>query len=226
MPRPRRDRSPPTAPNKKRLSHFAITNLKPKERPYLVWDITQRGLAVSVQPSGHAAWKCIYAFHGRPRWYHIADVSGVGLADARKLASRVMFQVAEGKDPAAERRAERSADTFEELACRYSKYSERKNKSWKQADALVRKNLLPKWAKLRAADISRSEVKALPAKIDAPILSNQILASASAIFTWAIREEVAGIKIKAGCRRIQMAQYSRASRRAGLAAGADCRSRA
>jgi hypothetical protein len=195
MPRPRRDRSPPTAPNKKRLSHFAITNLKPQERPYLVWDITQRGLAVSVQPSGHAAWKCIYAFHGRPRWYHIANVSAIGLAKARELAADVMYEVAKGKDPAAARRAERNAGTFEDLASGYLKYSKRKNKSWRQADKLVTRYLLPKWAKLPAADITRSDVKALLAKIDALILANQVLASASAIFAWAVREEVAGIKI-------------------------------
>jgi Arm DNA-binding domain len=121
------NRRPP--PNKQRLSHFAIRNLKPKDRPFVIWDITQRGLAISVQPSGHAAWKCVYSFHGRPRWYHIANVSAVGLADARKLASRVMFEVAEGKDPAAERRAERNAGTFDDLASGYCKYSKRKNKS-------------------------------------------------------------------------------------------------
>ena len=195
MARPRTDGSPSTTPNKQRLSHFAVKNLKPLERPYTVWDVTQRGLAIVVQPSGHAAWKTIYSYHGRPRWLHLADATAIGLADARKLANEIMYQVAQGKDPAAERRAERSADTFEELATRYRKYSERKNKSWKQADALVRKNLLPKWAKLPAAAITRADVKALMASIDAPILANQILASASAVFSWAVKEEISGITI-------------------------------
>ena len=57
---------------------------------------------MTVQRSGKKAWKVIYfASGGRPRWYHIGDVDAVGLADARKLASRVMFAVAEGKDPVA-----------------------------------------------------------------------------------------------------------------------------
>ena len=52
-----------------------------------------------------------------------------------------------------------------------------------------------KWAKLRAADIARSaDVRALMASIHAPIVANQVLASASAIFTWAIKEELAEIK--------------------------------
>jgi integrase len=195
MARPRRDKTPSTAPNKQRLSHFAVKNLQPRERPYTVWDSLQRGFAIVVQPSGHTAWKAVYSHHGRPRWYHIADASKVGLADARKLAARIMLQVAGGSDPQAARRAERSADSFEELATRYRKYSERKNKSWKQADALVRKHLLPRWAKLPAPDITRTDVKALIASIDAPITANQVLASASAIFSWANKQDIPGLTV-------------------------------
>lgn len=196
MPRPRQDGTPAQAPRKHKLSDIFINKLKPQARPFVVWDTHQRGLAVAMQPTGHMAWKVVYAFHGRPRWYSIGDVAAIGLSDARKLASRVMFQVAEGKDPCADRKAERSKGTFEELATQYvEEYAKRKNKSWKQADALVRKNLLPRWAKLQAADISRSDVKAMMARIDAPITANQVLAAASAIFAWAIREEVSQIKV-------------------------------
>src|SRR5258706_6237740 len=128
-----------TAPNKRKLTDIFIKKLKPQARPFLVWDGQQRGLALRVEPTGHKAWKCIYKFHGRPRWYHIAAADAVGLADARKLAGRLMFQVAEGKDPQAERKAERSFGTFDELAKSYARYAEGKNKSWKQADALVRR---------------------------------------------------------------------------------------
>ena len=195
MSRPRRNGTPSTAPNRRRLSHFTIKNLKPQERAYATWDIVQRGLCIVMQPTGRAAWKTVYSHRGRPRWIHLADASAIGLADARKLANEIMYRVAQGADPAAERRAERSADTFEELATRYSKYSQRRNKSWRQADKLVTKYLLPKWGKLAAASIVRADVKALIGAVGAPVLANQILASASAVFTWAIREEAAGIKI-------------------------------
>jgi integrase len=191
MPRPRRDGKPAAEPHKHKLSDIFLRKLRAQERTYTVWDSLQRGLAVVVQPTGHKAWKCIYPFHGRPRWYHIGSADSIGLKDARKLASRVMFQVAEGKDPAAERKAERGRGTFEELATRYvEEYSKRKNRSWQQADALVRRHLIPRWGKLQAADISRSDVKAMMARIKAPIVANQTLAAASAIFAWAIREEI------------------------------------
>jgi Arm DNA-binding domain len=122
MARPRRDGQPATPPNKRRLSNYLLTNLKPQPRPFLVWDTLQRGLAFQIQPTGHRTWYCIYRLRGRLRWYHVADASAISLAEARKLANEVMYQVAQGKDPAAERRASRNADTFE-LAIRYRKYS-------------------------------------------------------------------------------------------------------
>ena len=66
MARPRSDGSPSTAPNRQRLSHFAVKNLKPRERPYTVWNTVQHGFGVAVQPSGHAAWKTVYSYQGRP----------------------------------------------------------------------------------------------------------------------------------------------------------------
>ena len=71
-----------------------------------------------------------------------------------------MFQVAEGKDPAAERKAERGKGTFEELASRYvNEWARKENKTWRQADKLVRGNLMPRWGKLQASAISRSDVR-------------------------------------------------------------------
>ena len=150
MPRARRDGSPAAEPHRHKLSDIFIRKLKPQSRPFMVWDVQQRGLAVAVQPTGHKSWKVVYSMNGRPRWYTIGDVAAIGLSDARKLASRVMFQVAEGKDPAAERKAERRRGTFEELATAYVKdHAMKRNRSWKQADRLVQKHLIPKWGSLR-----------------------------------------------------------------------------
>jgi hypothetical protein len=70
-------------------------------------------------PAVPRAWKVIYSRHGRPRWLHLGDAGAIGLADARTLAAEAMLAVAKGKDPAAEKRAERGAGTFAELAGKY-----------------------------------------------------------------------------------------------------------
>src|SRR5258708_17966144 len=172
--------------NKYRLTDPYLKSLKPGAQPYLVWDTKTAGLAVRVQPiTGHKSFKYIYSRHGRPRWYSIGDID-YGLAKARKEADRLRVLVNDGKDPAADKTAQRGAGTFEELATAYvEQYAKRENKSWAQADALVKKHLIPKWGKLKAADITRSDVKAMIRKISAsaPIVANQVLASASAIFS-------------------------------------------
>jgi len=191
MARPRRDGTPAREVNRRKLTDLFVSSRKAQERPELIWDLKQPGLALSVRPSSKKAWKVIYRFHGRPRWLHLGDARAIGLADARRLAARVMLDVAEGKDPGAERRAERLTGTFTELASQYVELHARKhNKSWRQAEALVRRHLLPRWDKLKATAITRADVRAVMIRIDAPIVANQTLAAASAIFSWAIKQEI------------------------------------
>jgi integrase len=170
---------------------LTVTKLQPKDHTFLVWDSYQRGLALQVQPTGYRAYKLIYRFHNLPRWYHIGAADAIGLADARRIAAELMLEVIRGKDPAAEKRAVRGAGTFAEVAQRYvEEHAKKKNKSWQQADALVRRYLLPTWGCLTAQSITRADVRAIMGKIAAPITANQVLASASAIFAWAVRQEL------------------------------------
>src|SRR4051812_11419246 len=142
MARPRRDGAPGAPPNKTRLTSLGVGRLVPRKGAYLVWDTLQRGLAVQVQPSGRAAYKVIYSRHGRPRWYSVGPVDGIGLAEARKMAASVMADVARGLGPQATKAAQRTSGTFQDLAERYREYAQGRNKSWAQADALVRRHLL------------------------------------------------------------------------------------
>jgi len=132
----------------------------------------------------------IYRYHGRPRWLHLGDVRSIGLADARRLTAKAMLDVIEGRDPIAIRKAKRLTGSFAELAAEYVElHSSKHNKSWKQAERLVARHLLPPWGKLKADAITRADVRAVMIRIEAPIVANQTLAAASAIFSWAIRQE-------------------------------------
>jgi integrase len=177
----------------KRAAHkLRLTELKVrKARAGVIWDTQQRGLALRIQPTGRRSWYCVYSRHGRPRWLRLGHADAIGLADARTLAAKAMLAVAEGKDPAAEKKAERGAGTFDELHQRYlDQHAKKHNKSWRQADAIIRGKVLPRWGKLQASTITRGDVKALMASIEAPIAANQTLAAVSAVFTWGMREEI------------------------------------
>src|SRR6516225_5999359 len=189
------------APNKRKLTIIFLQKLKPQARAFMVWDLHQRGLALRVEPTGYKAWKVVYRHHNRPRWYHLGAADAIGLADARTLAAEVMLDVIKGKDPAAEKRA-RGAGTFAELAGRYlEEHAKKKNKSWEQADYLVRRYLLPAWGRLSAQSIARSDVRAVVGKIAGPSLANQILAAASAIFSWAVKQDLVEINPCRGVER-------------------------
>jgi hypothetical protein len=182
----------PRRARKIQLREMSVRKAKPKKGgAYVVWDAGQSHLGLRTQPTGSKAWVVVYSRSGRSRWLTLGDADIIGLADAREMAAEAMLAVIKGKDPAAERRAERSKGTFEELAGKYvEQYAKVHNKSYKQAEALIRRHALPRIGKLQAASITRDDIKNLMTRITAPILANQVLAAVSAVFNWAIREQI------------------------------------
>src|SRR6516225_8065534 len=184
-------RRPKRPAQKRRLTELFIRNAKPRDAAYLVWDTHQRGLALRVQPTGAKSWVTVYSRQGRSRWLYLGKADAIGLSDARMLAAKAMLAVAQGQDPAAERKAERGAGTFADLHQRYlDGYAKRHNKSWQQADALIRRFAIPKWGKLQASAITRGDIKQMMTRIVAPVLANNTLAAVSAIYSWGIKEEI------------------------------------
>jgi integrase len=135
---------------------------------------------------------------GRPRWFTIGSVTGIGLKEARQIAREKMADVGRGIDVQAARAASRKQATFEELAHRYvEEFARRRNKSWKQADKLVRRYLIPRWRNLKCRDISRNDVRSVFNALTengAPVLANQVLAAGSAVFSWAMKNDIADIE--------------------------------
>src|SRR5262245_9020189 len=128
------------------------------------YDKRQPGLMLRKRPSGHQSYYFVYNHRGRTRWFRIGVI---GLTQARKIAAKLRYEVAEGKDPQAEKLAQRSAGTFAELYERYvNEWAKRHNKSWQQADYLVRSHLLSRWGRLDTRSITRRDVRAAIGKID------------------------------------------------------------
>src|SRR5262249_58761368 len=91
--------------NKRKLTQLYVARISPQPTPFCAWDTEQKGLALLVRPNGYKAYKCVYAFQGRTRWYHLAAANEISLGQARRLAQEVMYAKAQGKDPQGERRA-------------------------------------------------------------------------------------------------------------------------
>jgi hypothetical protein len=127
MARPRSDGLPAKQASKKKLTDQLIKGLSSERGRDMVWDTKVGGLALAVYPTGRKVFKVIYSFGGRTRWYTIGRADQVDLDNARKLAAQVLLKVATDQDPQAERRADRSRGTFEELSASYVEQCKRKN---------------------------------------------------------------------------------------------------
>jgi integrase len=191
MARPRRDGTPPQATRRKRLTEFDVRRTRPEATSFQIWDTDVKGLCVRVQPTGQRSFFVVYTRGGRPRWYHVGDTARIGLSDAREIALEVNLQVIRGEDPVADRRAERGQNTLGEVHRRYvEQHAKRKNKSWKQGEWLIKQYALPRLGNLPVKDVTRAEVRATVGLIDKPVLANQVLANLSAVFSWAMTQDL------------------------------------
>jgi integrase len=196
MPRPRQDGKDPAPTNRRILTHLMIKGLKPRpDARYLVWDARGQNLALAVYPTGAKVWLFIYSRKPRKRWHKIGRLERVGLSEAREEATRLANEVFQGRDPkaAAEAAAAKNADTFAAVYDRYlEEWAKVRNKSWPQADYLIKKHVLPRWGKTNIADIARRDARELHSYLsrDRLVLADSVLAAASVVFTWGMKQEV------------------------------------
>jgi integrase len=86
----------------KSLTPITVEKLKPAATRYEIADGGQRGLKLVIFPSGQKSFVVRYRFNGVKRKLTLGHV---GLAAARKAAAAALYEVHEGKDPAAAKQA-------------------------------------------------------------------------------------------------------------------------
>lgn len=160
-------------------------------RPFVLWDVALRGFGLRVQPTGRKSFALFYrTTDGTKRLVTVGRYPEMTLDEARRKARRMLGQVADGADPAEERRRSRQAATFAELATAYLADHARPRKRSAYADEQrIRDYLTPAWGSRKAAKIRRADVAELHRKVGAktPYAANRCLALVSVMFTWAER---------------------------------------
>jgi len=98
------------------LSDTRIRAAKPMERPYKLFD--ERGLYLLVTPSGNRLWRLRYRMGALEKLLALGAYPDVPLKRAREKRDEARKLIADGIDPNARRKAERSAqaETFEAVA--------------------------------------------------------------------------------------------------------------
>ncbi len=154
-------------------------------------DAKTRGLKLAVYPSGAKSFLLYRRICGRPERIFIGQWPSITVEQARRIAERMNGQIAEGKNPAEERRQHRLEGTFGNLFERYLELHARPHKQARSVaeDEANYRRYLAGWANRQLSSISRHDVAKLHAEIGerhGVYAANRVLALLSTMFSKAI----------------------------------------
>jgi integrase len=173
-----------------KFTDIGVRNLKPEGERFEVRDKDQRGLYLVVQPSGAKSWAVRYRFNGEPRKMTLL---GVTLAQARKLAADVMFQVAQGIDPIKARKAEKdnaaiaAGNALQAVAETYMQLEGNKLRSRRDRRSIFERLIYPKLGHRPIGEIERDDVTALLDEIaveNGERMADMTLSVLRRLFSW------------------------------------------
>lgn len=176
------------------ITKTLVDGLEKQASEYTVWDAKLPGFGVRVRPTGAKSFIIVYrAGTGRTapvRRLTLAAVGKVAPEAARTQAKILLGTVANGADPAAEKRANRPKRdrlTFDELAQLYlDQYAKVRKSSWKNDEGYLKKPRA-KWKRRIAAEITDDDVAELLEEIGAtaPVGANRTQSILHTLFSWA-----------------------------------------
>jgi integrase len=180
----------------KKLTDISIAKIKPHSTKRLeIPDAGKPGLYLVVHPTGRKAWAVRYRrlSDGKPRKLTLSGFPSLGMA--HKLAQEALDRIADGGDPANEKRAargSRSSDIFGDIAKDFLKRHVVPNASATYAyetERLLNKEVLPLWGDRPIHELGKRDVvELLDAIVDrgGGLTANRTLAAIRKLFNWAI----------------------------------------
>ena len=145
-----------------RLTKSAVAALEVTPTRYKRWDATLPGFGVLVLPSGVKSWIVRYrTAAGVDRTHTIGRVEELTPEEAREEARRVRGESRLGKDPTAERRAQRNCWTVEQLAAEFERVHKPlvKPQTWTNYDGYWRNHLVKRWPGRRVDSITPLDIR-------------------------------------------------------------------
>jgi hypothetical protein len=174
-----------------KFTDLSFRNLKPDDKGFEVRDGHQRGLYLRIRPNGSKTWLFRFRYGGKPSVYVLQ--AGIGVAQARKLASDAAFMLAQGKDPRAARRDERERavlgdqNTVQAICENYMKIEGKKLRSADGRASILRRLIYPHMGHRQITEVERDEVVRMLDKVaekNGEAASDMALAVVHKIFGW------------------------------------------
>jgi Arm DNA-binding domain len=155
-----------------RITKRVVDGLKTKAHEYAIWDAQLPGFGVRVRPSGAMSYVVSYrAGSGRTapkRRLTIGAVGKLAPEQARAMAQGILGEIAQGRDPATERRkAEASAgNTFRSVAENYFAREGHKLRTVRARQKAFERLVYPALGARQIDEIKRSDINKLLDKIE------------------------------------------------------------
>ena len=188
----------------KRFTDAQIKRLKPTSKRAIIFEHGGRGFGLRIEPSGRKSFFLEYRFgeaeERRNRVLTIGKYPTVSLTEARSIASQSLSQIEQDIDPAtqkltkkiADRNALTVGDLVEEYIEKWAKVK-KKERSWKEDERLLNKDILPVIGRKKAKDIRRRDIVLLLDAIverGATITANRVLAVTRKMFNFAVGRDI------------------------------------
>lgn len=168
------------------------------------FDAALPGFALRVTDKAAKSWVLFYRVQsgperGKQRRWTIGTYPALGLADAREVARKGLRSIAEGGDPAREKRESRRAepprvDTFTSVAAEFiERHAKRKTRSWRETQRILERELVPYWGNRPIGDIGRRDVLDILDRLTdrgAPYMANRVLAVTRKLFNWGVERGI------------------------------------
>jgi integrase len=158
-----------------KLTRTAVDRALPRPRRYRLNDSLVPGLCLLVLPSGARTYYLRHRVDGAQRELKLGTPAELSPDQAREIARAALARVRAGGDPGAERRAAREAPTIEVLAARHMQAHASRKRSGRNDEILWRRHLLPAFARVRVAALSREQVREWHACHLQPATANRAL---------------------------------------------------
>lgn len=177
-----------------RITKRAVDQVQSSEKEVWLWDAALRGFGLRVTPNGAKTYWVQYRMGGRGTTTKKVKIGVHGSPwtpdQARTEAETLLAKVAQGVDPAAERKETLAkAFTMSELADRYvTQHLQVKNKesTQKEFGRLVERIIKPELGSMAVVAVTRGDISALHHKLkDTPRQANLALAVLSKMFSLA-----------------------------------------
>jgi integrase len=187
-------------PRKKLTDLFVAKVAAPPKGRLEYFDTTFPALALRVTETGHKSWSLFFRADGRLRRYTIGPYPAFDPAAARKAASAALHRVANGGNPAEDKRARRlapkpAADDFGSVAREYLDRQVKRNtaaSTYRETARIIEQDVIPEWGKRSIGSIAKRDVIALVDKkvaSGAEVQANRILARLRTLFGWAVEKD-------------------------------------